>query len=183
MKKSIVIVWAILITLVTIAAGCSTNTQIFRDEMTKTEVTLPADWTIGEKNGKAMATSSDEKIGVFMTRDEIPVAALGDLRGKYTLDEYEDIERANFLEAFKQSFFLSLPEAQEGESGFIKLDNGRAACYVVAHTPSVTAYVVTFIVDQEGITAIAVVQTSSSEYFGKNQKGLEKILKSLKADE
>jgi hypothetical protein len=181
MRKSIAIAWAILITLVVIIAGCGANAQVFRDEMTKTEVTLPADWTIGKENGRTMAFSSDEKTAVFMIREKIPAVALGDLRGKYTLDEYEDIEKANFLGAFKQSFLLSLPGAQEGENGFIKLDNGRTACYVVAHAPNVTAYVVIFIIDQEMIGAI--IRTSSSEDFGKKQKDLEKILKSLKADE
>ena len=113
----------------------------------------------------------------------VPVEAQGDLKGEYTLDEYSDIERANFLTNFKAGFIRTTQGVTTADSGFFKTNSGHTVCYLVAHSivpqqPSV--YALVLIKKDQMMTILGMGKTKDA--FDKNQKEIEKILKTWKVD-
>lgn len=160
------------------------DAQVLKNEKTGSELLIPGEWSIEENKYGLSGTSVDGNLIVLMERQAVPPEAHSDLRGIYTLDEYGDIERGLFLTSFKAGFIRSSNGIIEGGSGFLTLDSGHQAAYLIAHSPSPTEpsiYFVTIIYEKDMIVAFGMGKTRAE--FEKNKGKLEKILKTLKIEE
>lgn len=160
------------------------DAQIFHNDITESELLIPKEWLIENKKGVLSGTSSDGNLIVLMERQEVPEEAHSDLRGIYTLDEYGDIERGLFLTSFKAGFIRSSNGIIDGGSGFLTLDNGHRAAFLIAHSPSPnepSIYFVTVIYEKDMIIALGMGKTRDE--FEKKKDQLEKILETLKIEE
>lgn len=158
--------------------------QVLKNEKTGSELLIPGEWSIEENAYGLSGTSFDGNLIVLMERQEVPPEAHSDLRGIYTLDEYGDIERGLFLTSFKAGFIRSSNGIIEGGSGFLTLDSGHQAAYLIAHSPSPndpSIYFVTLIYEKDMIMALGMGKTRDE--FETNKARLEKMLKTLKNEE
>lgn len=160
------------------------GTQVLRNEETGSELLIPGEWSIENNQYGFSGSSVDGNVIVLMERQEVPQEAHSDLRGTYTLDEYSDIERGLFLTSFKAGFIRSSGGIIEGKSGFLTLDSGHKAAYLIAHSPSPnepSIFFVTVIYKENMIMALGMGKTRDE--FEKSKGKLEKILKTLKMEE
>lgn len=160
------------------------GSQVFQNEGTKSELLIPGEWSIENNQYGLSGTSLDGNLIVLMERQTVPPEAHSDLRGTYTLDEYSDMERGFFLTSFKAGFIRSSNGIIEGGSGFLTLDSGHQAAYLIAHSPSPnepSIYFVTVIYKKDMIIALGMGKTRDE--FEKNKNKLERILKTLKIEE
>lgn len=160
------------------------GSQVFLNEGTGSELLIPGEWSIESNEYGLSGTSFDGNLIVVMERQAVPPEAHSDLRDTYTLDEYGDMERGFFLNSFRAGFIRSSNGIIEGGSGFLTLDSGHQAAYLIAHSPSPnepSIYFVTIIYEKDMVMALGMGKTRDE--FEKNKGKLEKILKTLKIEE
>lgn len=185
MNKRILGIIILTLGLIGALSGCSffDNTQVFLDEATKSQLEVPKDWKLEENDGQKIAKSPDDSAVIAIMGAPVPPEVREDLKGAYTLDSYNDVERATFLTNFKAGFIRSTQGVNEAESGFLKTDKGHTFCYIVVHSqveaePSM--YMTVLIQNDRMISVVGLGKTRAD--FDKNKKQIEKILKTLKVD-
>ena len=181
MRKWILAFGVLLVGLLAVGQVVSAaETQVYRNEVLKSEIVVPKDWKTHDDGKMQGIKSPDGKLGIVIASRQIPSLYRIKPQGKFTLDVCSEQERDDFLSDLKKDLFSVKSWDGQSESGWTKTKSGHSVAYVVLRRASndIAVYSLVLIYDKQIITLYAM--GLPGEAFDKNREKLESMAKTLK---